>query len=90
MQLSRRGFLTGSAALAALLVARRPGLPVPVQPQICFPKAPASWGTVAAFDDSIDYTYLLPMTRIEIFATNLYMPFAAMSSESVQAERIVA
>lgn len=35
-------------------------------------------------DDAIDYRYLLPLTRIELFAQNLYMPWAVAAIGSIR------
>lgn len=35
-------------------------------------------------DDAIDYRYLLPLSRIELFASNMYMPWAVATIGSVR------
>lgn len=35
-------------------------------------------------DDALDYRYLLPLTRVELFAQNLYMPWAVCAIGSIR------
>jgi hypothetical protein len=35
-------------------------------------------------DDALDYRYLLPLTRVELFAQNLYMPWAVCSIGAIR------
>jgi hypothetical protein len=37
-----------------------------------------------AEDGALDYRYLLPLTRVELFAQNLYMPWAVCSIGAVR------